>query len=115
VRGCKQLADSDSAQYAQRLVNDKPLRNDLQSAWKHALAILRASRGRDGIDVVRGFGDPGLQRHASQLLGSLDRVVSRLESETKPTHRLRKALVAATAIAGAAGVTLAAKSAIGSR
>ena len=114
----KRLDTTTAAGYAEKITTDKELRQELQSASKHAVALVRGVRSsakRSGrVDVISSLRSRDLQEHAAGLLGSVEKAVRLLDG--KQSHRGRTALVTVLAGVGAAGLAaVAAKSISGER
>jgi hypothetical protein len=109
----KQLRESDPLRYAEQLANDASLRHELRHVVKYATVLARRSRGRSGIDALRVFGDREVQQNALALIRSLERALELLEP--RASHRRRRTLLGVFAGLSAAGVVVAAKTAIAAR
>jgi uncharacterized membrane protein len=84
---------ASASEFASSLAKDKKFRKELLSAISHGtIAQRRASRKLGFVAAVTRLGtDPKLKRELNKMVGSLDKVWSRVEK--KRSHKLRNAIL----------------------
>jgi uncharacterized membrane protein len=84
---------ASASEFASSLAKDKKFRKELLSAIRHGtIAQRRASRKLGFVAAVTRLGtDPKLKRELNKMVGSLDKVWSRVEK--KRSHKLRNAIL----------------------